>query len=399
MDLALPSESIDYLFRSTFANTRANMETLSGSVLGQAIDQYQNGKYTQAVRSFKQAIALAPSSGNAFDALRYLGQTYLKLEDSEKAVQACQDGIRLYPTDDTFYKALADIYLKEEKWADATRMYEQAIAINPNDAETQYSLGQCYLEAKAFDRALDKFRQVLRISPGNASGYYGLGQTARAEGDLPRAVDWLLKAERVDKKFALAWRELGYAYADQGDFFRAEEQLSVLAAHGSAYAADLESYMAQATPGKIAATFSPDGFRSRLGPKTEVARLSGKLARPGASQLFSLTFAFSKTMDESSVIDSDNWTLSRATLRENRGVYNNGAPPGPAEATLDRRPAYILFDQKTNMAAVYFRIFQNASADATIDPSHIVFKCAAADAYGKPLDPDADEYAGFSGIA
>jgi hypothetical protein len=212
-------------------------------------------------------------------------------------------------------------------------------------------------------------------------------------------VDWLLKAERVDKKFALAWRELGYAYADQGDFFRAEEQLSVLAAHGSAYAADLESYMAQATPGKIAATFSPDGFRSRLGPKTEVARLSGKLARPGASQLFSLTFAFSKTMDESSVIDSDNWTLSRATLRENRGVYNNGAPPGPAEATLDRRPAYILFDQKTNMAAVYFRIFQNASADATIDPSHIVFKCAAADAYGKPLDPDADEYAGFSGIA
>jgi len=51
------------------------------------------------------------------------------------------------------------------------------------------------------------------------------------------------------------------------------------------------------------------------------------------------------------------------------------------------------------MATVYFSVDQNATADATIDPKHIVFKFSGLDAYGKAMDASADEYAGFSGVA
>jgi hypothetical protein len=63
------------------------------------------------------------------------------------------------------------------------------------------------------------------------------------------------------------------------------------------------------------------------------------------------------------------------------------------------RPAYVLFDEKTNTATVNFWISQNDNADATIDPRHIVFKFSGMDAYGKAMDTSADEYSGFSGIA
>ena len=54
---------------------------------------------------------------------------------------------------------------------------------------------------------------------------------------------------------------------------------------------------------------------------------------------------------------------------------------------------------KQNTATVQFRISQNAEANATIDPAHIVFKFYGMDAYGKAMDQSADEYSGFSKIA
>ncbi|MDD3949869.1 MAG: hypothetical protein PHW59_01915, partial [Desulfobacterales bacterium] len=142
-----------------------------------------------------------------------------------------------------------------------------------------------------------------------------------------------------------------------------------------------------------------DGFNTTLGPNTQVSRLSSSLTDANKSRLFSMTVTFSKDMDAASVVSSRNWTISRATIRNNGGVYNYGLPPLSSEASIPCNPAYVLFDDETNMATVYFRISQNQDADATMDPNHIVFKFSGVDAYGRAMDSAADEYSGFSGIA
>ena len=49
-------------------------------------------------------------------------------------------------------------------------------------------------------------------------------------------------------------------------------------------------------------------------------------------------------------------------------------------------------------APVYFKIQQNASADGTIDPSHIEFRFDGKDKFGLKMNPDFDQYNGFSKV-
>lgn len=399
MDLSVSTDAINTLFTSTFANTQGNLDYLAGTILGQGIDYFQNGKYDLAVQAFKRSAALSPFSDNSAKAYDYIGKSFIKLDKTEEAIKTYQEAIRIYPTDDSFHMALGDIYLQEDMLEEAVEAYEAAVRINPNDAESQYSLGQCCLKTGELNKANERFNQVVRISPANASGYYGLGQAARASGDLNEAVSLLNKAIRVNKDFELAYLELGYAYADRGDFNRAEDQLAVLKRNDSGYQTNLEDYIARVTRPRITAALSFDGFNTTLGPNTRVSRLSSNLADANASRLFSMTVTFSKEMDPASVVGTGNWTISRATIRNNGGVYNYGLPPSPAEALISFNPAYVLFDDKTSMATVYFRISQNEDADATMDPNHIVFKFSGVDAYGKAMDPSADAYSGFSRIA
>jgi tetratricopeptide (TPR) repeat protein len=225
-----------------------------------------------------------------------------------------------------------------------------------------------------------------------------LGQIAHLEGDQENAVFQLTKAIRVNKDFELAYLELGYAYADRGDFPNAECQLAILEAKNSNKATTLQSYITLATQPQITSAQSSDGFSTSLGPKTKISALNSTLTSANKSKLFSMNIAFSKDMDEASIINPYNWKISRATIRDNGGVYNGGLTPSNKEAVILPSPAYVNYNSETNKATVYFRLSQNTTADATIDPQHIVFKFSGIDTYGKAMDTSADEYSGFSKI-
>jgi hypothetical protein len=62
-------------------------------------------------------------------------------------------------------------------------------------------------------------------------------------------------------------------------------------------------------------------------------------------------------------------------------------------------PNNVYYDAKSYKATVTFTIRQNATADGTIDPSHIEFKFSGKDAFGNKMDPNFDQYIGFSGTA
>ncbi|MEN6374024.1 MAG: tetratricopeptide repeat protein [Smithella sp.] len=399
MDLSISSDVIDYLFTSTAGNTQANLDSLAGTILGQGIDYFQNEKYEQAITCFKKCAALSPSSDNSANAYDYMGQAYVALGKTDEAIKTYKEATRLFPTDDTSYLALGDLYMEEDMLEEATEAYEQAVNVNSNDAESHYSLGQCYLSASEPTKAYQQFTQVVRISPANASGYYGLGQVARAEGDLSEAINQLTKAVSKDNDFELAYVELGYTYADMGDLDKANEQLSVLEDEDSSYATKLGNYITQSTQPKITNVLSTNGFNTKSGPKTEVSTLSSILADANKSKLFSMNITFSKEMDEASIINPYNWKISRATLQNNGGVYNNGITPSSKESFILPSPTYVTYNTDTNTATVYFKVSQNATADATIDPKHIVFKFSGIDIYGKAMDTSADEYSGFSSIA
>ncbi len=397
--LGISTEAIDSLFSSTTANSQANLDALAGNLLGQGIDLYQKGDYGRAINAFRRSAALSPFSDNTANAYDYLGKAYLKQEKTAEAIKAYKEAIRIYPTHDEFHLALGDIYLKEDMPNDALKEFEATVKLNPDSAESRYSLGQSYIDAGQLTAAREQFTQVVRLTPTSAAGYYGLGQTARLAGEYQEAVLQLNRAIKVNRNFEKAYIELGYTYAGVRDFQKASEQVSMLTARRSSQAKTLELYISGAAQPQILSAQSPDGFNTALGRATQVSTLNSSLATPGSSKLFSMNFAFSKDMDQVSVLDRDNWRITRASIRENGGVYNGGLTPPKTEAGILPTPVAVAYNTETNTATVRFRICQNAQANATIDPAHIVFKFYGLDAYGKAMDQSADEYSGFSKIA
>jgi hypothetical protein len=133
--------------------------------------------------------------------------------------------------------------------------------------------------------------------------------------------------------------------------------------------------------------------------KTQVSALDSYLANANTSKTFTMKFSFSKEMDRDSVENRFNWKIARASGSGPGQAYNFGLPVPSTEISLSPYPDYVFYDSETLTATVYFTIHQNASADGTIDPSHIEFKFNGEDRYGYTMDPEHDQFSGFSKIA
>ena len=397
------SDYIDSFFAANTTYSQTQLDYLANTALAQGIDDYQNGNYNQAIDAFKTAAGFSPGSDNTAKAYDYIAQSYMKLGKPDQAINTYKSAIGIYPNHDDLRLALGDIYAQEGDKNDALKEYEAAVRLNPNSSQNSYSLGQSYLGTGQLDAARTQFQAAVKLSPGSAAGYYGLGQTARAKGDLQEAVLQLNKAISVDKSYLNSYRELGYAYADMGNFQKANDQLAELQAKNTtsatSAATDLQNYITQVTAPKINSVTSLDGFNTNLGPGTSISTLNANLATPDSTNTFSMNFIFSKDMDKESVEDVYNWSITRASIAQNHGAYNYGLNVPETEASISPIPVSITYDDKTNSATVQFRIFQNDAGNATLDPSHIVFKFSGQDAYDKAMDTSADEYSGFSKIA
>jgi Flp pilus assembly protein TadD len=397
------SDYIDSFFASNTTYSQTQLDYLANNALGQGIDDYQKGNYNQAIDAFKTAASLSPGSDNTAKAYNYIAQSYLKLDKTDQAIRTYKYAIGIYPNRDDLHLALGDIYANAGNQNDALKEYQAAVRFNPNLPQNRYSLGQTYLSSGQFDAANEQFQAVVRLSPNSAAGYYGLGQAARAKGDFQEAVLQLNKAISMDKSYLNSYRDLGYAYADMGNFQKANDQLAILQAKNTAAATsdatNLQNYITQVTAPQITSVISLDGFNTSLGPATSVSKLNANLATPDSTKTFSMNFAFSKGMDQSSVTNTYNWTITRASLAQNDGIYNGGLKVPNTEVTILPIPVIVQYNDQTNTATVQFRISQNDAGNATLDPAHIVFKFHGQDAYGKAMDLSADEYSGFSKIA
>ncbi|MBI5849280.1 MAG: tetratricopeptide repeat protein [Nitrospirae bacterium] len=393
----ISSEFIDSFFSSTL-NSQAQYDSLANNSLANGIDLYQKGDYAGAVRQFRTSIGISPFTDNSASAYNYMAMAYQKMDKAEDAIRTYKEAISVYPTRDSFHLSLGDVYLQTGRPAEAEKEYTAAVRLNPTSAENRYSLGKMYLDSARYSEAEVQFKQVTELSPNSASGYYGLGQVFRKKGEYSDAIAQLNKALSVNKSFDSAISELGYTYADMGEMDKAGEQVSILSAKKSSLAVELQGYIYDASAPKIILAYSTNGFNSSLGAGTAVSGLNDVLASANARKTFTMRFGFSKDMDIASVQNPYNWEISRSTGAEVGGAYNWGLKIPSTEVGISAYPISVRYNAKTSSADVTFSIVQNGSADATIDPSHIMFRFSGLDAYGKAMNTSADQYSKFSKI-
>jgi Flp pilus assembly protein TadD len=382
----------------TAEQRNSQRESLAATALSQGIEHYQNKRYGEAAEAFRRAITLAPSSGNSMEAANYMASSYLKLGRSDKAVEAYRQAIQLNPSSDAPRVKLGHLLFSEGRYGEAQREYTEAVRINP-DATNRFSLGQAYLSLEDYLSAERQFGEVARLEPDQPNGYYGLGLTYSRWNRTDEAITAFQTAIEKDGTFYNARLDLGCTYADAGRMEQAQGILAFLEEADTDLADTLSRYMYKVDPPKFMFATATSSFPYTMPARTQVAALDAYLTAAGGSQNFSMIFQFDKRMDRESVENIYNWSISRASGDGPGELYNFGLPIADTEVKPPQFPTYVYYDARKLTATVRFTLTQNPTADGTIDPSHIVFQFKGKDSYGNAMDPQADQFSGFSRIA
>jgi len=386
------------LFGATSIRTDG-LESMANAALQRGIDAFMNKHYEKAVEEFKRSVGIGRNGAYAADAAQYMAMSYLQLGQPEEAVKAYQTALEIDRYRDDLRVKLGNLYFSQEKYEDARTQYAEAVRLNPSTVN-RYSLGQAYIELGRYDDAEAQYAEIQRISPEQAGGYLGMGLTYSRNGKHEDALQQFDQAIARDPGLSEAYAQKGYTYADMGDMDNAQKMVDHLERVDQADTADtLSRYMYKVDPPKMLFGMSTSSFQFSMGKGTPLVALNSYLATPGSSRTLTMTIQFDKNMDRASVENVANWQISRATGEGPGQSYNFGLRIPSTEVGVNGIPEAVAWDEDNLTATVYFKIRQNSKANGTIDPSHIEFRFSGKDIYGLSMDPKADQFTGFKGVA
>lgn len=378
---------------STGASQR---EALARSALSRGTDQISARNYDEAANEFRRAIAYSPT---LVDGYRLLGKSYLLLDRPDDAIAAYKRGMQMVPDDQFDLKSdLADAYVRLSRWDEAEAVFKEIARDNPSSPGPLTSLGHIYLSQDRLNEAEEKFNAVANLVPRDAAAYYNLGLVYNRQGRYDEAIQSFDHALSINDKYDFAYADLAQTYLALGDKDKVRAMIQQLEFIGTSNATGLASQLREDlyVPQIMYADVRFTTFPMTLGPGTAVADLDPSLATPGASKVFKVVFQFNKDMDPIAIQDVFNWSISKAAGGE-AGVYNDGANLYPArEASIMPHPIGVAYDVQQATATVYFRVSQNETGDARIDPKHWVFSYRGWSTDGKLMDPTADQYSGYT---
>jgi tetratricopeptide (TPR) repeat protein len=381
------AQSID---QSASRSKLAQYATLRASQL------LKDKRQDDAVNAFKQVLVWDPQNETA---LTYIGNIRLSQGKIPEAIDAFKALTKSQPSNADAMVKLGNAYLQDKQYAESEKIFKKASALNPNSPLADYTLGLQYLNTDRIKEAETQFLKVKRIAPADGNVHYSLGAVYNKQGRYDEAVTSLKTALSLKPNFPNANYELGVAYSNLGKDDLAQQQLTILKGASSSLASDLNFTLSKPKISGINDKLST--FVAGLGAGTPVFVLDPlNLVAAGGTKSFTVNIQFDTQMDQKSVQNLSNWNISRATGGLG-GYYNNSlnGSAGGNEANIAPTPLSVVYNSYTKQATITFNVSQNSTGDATIDPSHIVFKFSGKDAFGRSMDKSGDQIDSFAGVS
>ena len=380
---------------SALYSSASTRQSLAASALNRGASAAQAKDFDLAIREFKRAAAYNPQDGNTY---RYIGQVYSMMGKQDEAIASYKKALGMDPLNDNARLDLGNAYVEAKNFSDAEKQFLQLAKTNPGSPLPSTTLGFIYLNQDRLAEADTQFTKVIQMAPGNSNAYYDLGLVRNKQGRFSDAVNLFQQSLAADPKNDKAYADLAYSYLGLDDPDNAKRQFNNLLALGTTNANQLagQVYQAIETPKFFYQDPQKSTFNDLLGTATPVANLDPSLGTAGASKVFKMTFVFNQAMDIRSVTNALNWNITKAAGGPG-GTYNDGANLNPSkEANIPIVPMSVTYDSSTNSATIYFRVTQNATNDAVIDPKHWTFSFSGKDALGRTMDKRGDQFNGYA---
>ncbi len=210
---------------------------------------YENYLYGQALKEAQEVLKAYPNNDNA---LLIAGMANIRLGKREDALPYLEQFIALrkvHPTAKADMQLeMAEYFLGESYIAlgqseKALKPLEDALIIVPTDADALYQLGLAYRNLGRYQDALKQFQQAVRLVPDFTEAYQGMedcylalgdedalryarGMVAYGQGDYQTARAQLVEAASQRPNDPQVWLDLGLTYEKLGDLQAALEALT-----------------------------------------------------------------------------------------------------------------------------------------------------------------------------
>jgi len=247
--------TIAVLFGAILSSGFARAQTIP-----EGINHLYAERYKSAKETFEKMLATNP---NNLDAVYWLGQTYLEMNDVKSARDLYSKTLQANGNAPLIVAAMGHVNLLDGKKDEARQMFETAINLStgkkgpdPNvlnavgranvdakDGEVAYAieklklaadkdaknadillnLGDAYRKAHEGGQAVTAYDQALAVNPNLARAIYRKAMIYYTQKNWDVFTDFMNKAVTVDPKFAPAYYQLYYYYLLKRDFTTAQD--------------------------------------------------------------------------------------------------------------------------------------------------------------------------------
>lgn len=172
----------------------------------------QVGRYEIASELIGKAVTVRPSSQMHYN----LGIAFQAQGKLDQAIKSYRQALALKPDFAEGHDNLGIALQAQGQLDEAITSYRKALSLKPGLAGAHYNLGNALQELGRLDQAIASYRQALLLKPDFAVAHGNMGNALRSQGKLDEAIACYRQALALKTDSAEVHCNLGNALRDQG---------------------------------------------------------------------------------------------------------------------------------------------------------------------------------------
>lgn len=201
---------------SAIARAQSSEMQASEEAILQARLSLESGRWQEALRAAKKAVATDRASSQAY---KMLGIVHARSQppDAPRALLAYQESLQISPNDSETHRLVGDVRLfLLRQPSEAMNDYQRATLLNPGDFEAFRLLGMCYEQTNQLETARQFYGEAVRLAPHYLPAHIAYGQLALRQDRLTDAERAFVSALRLNPGVLVARYLLAQVYERQG---------------------------------------------------------------------------------------------------------------------------------------------------------------------------------------
>ena len=154
------------------------------------------GETWKCIRWMEKVTSIDPEDPDAF---YQLGIAYEKDKDSDAAIKAYKQVIKLKSDHAKAYYRIGVLYLAKQDYKAAVEVLKKALKIKPDSEEINFRLGMAHDRLQEYEQAISCFSKAVEINPNFLKAYKNMALTYEIIGKHKEALECLKRALELEE--------------------------------------------------------------------------------------------------------------------------------------------------------------------------------------------------------